>query len=221
VVVRARFSTDEIGRCALEIVERDGLSGLSMRAVASRLGTGPMTLYNYVEGREGLEELVVEAIIAGVVLPAQVPDWCTDFTAVCTALWDGLRAHPNVIPLILTHRSVSASSFAPAERMIGALSRSRLNQDLILAAFRAALALVTGSVQAEFAGIFAGTAFHDEANVRGAARVGEMAGTAYPYISALAEVSQKSNAADDFERGLGMLLAGLVATELAQEGRND
>jgi AcrR family transcriptional regulator len=221
VVVRARFSTDEIGRCALEIVERDGLSGLSMRAVASRLGTGPMTLYNYVEGREGLEELVVEAIIAGVVLPAQVPDWCADFTAVCMALWEGLRAHPNVIPLILIHRSVSASSFAPAERMIEALSRSRLNQDQILAAFRAALALVTGSVQAEFAGIFAGTAFHDEANVRGAARVGEMAGTAYPHISGLAEASQKSNAADDFERGLGMLLTGLIVAEFAQEGCND
>ena len=95
MIVRARFSTDEIARCALEIVESDGLSGLSMRAVASRLATGPMTLYNYVEGREGLEELVVEAIIAGIVLPSQAPDWRTDFTAVCTALWEGLRHTPT------------------------------------------------------------------------------------------------------------------------------
>ena len=75
-------------------------------ALGLATGRGAIALYNYVEGREGLEELVVEAIIAGVVLPAQVPDWRADFTAVCTALWEGLRAHPNVIPLILTHRSV-------------------------------------------------------------------------------------------------------------------
>ena len=30
VVVRARFSTDEIGRCALEIVERDGYYWIPM-----------------------------------------------------------------------------------------------------------------------------------------------------------------------------------------------
>ena len=33
-----------------------------------------------------------------------------------------------------------------------------------MAAFRAILALVTGSAQAEFAGLFAGTPEHDEAN---------------------------------------------------------
>jgi AcrR family transcriptional regulator len=49
--VRARFTVDEIGQCALRIVERDGVPALSMRAVASQLNTGPMTLYNYVKGR--------------------------------------------------------------------------------------------------------------------------------------------------------------------------
>jgi AcrR family transcriptional regulator len=219
--VRARFTIDEIGRCALDTVERDGVSGLSMRAIASRLGTGPMTLYNYVNGRDGLEELVVDTVMAEVVLPAEVQDWRADFGATCTALWEGLRAHPNVIPLILARRSASVSSFAAAERMIAALARSRLDQYHILAAFRAALALVTGAAQAEFAGEFAGTAFHDEANVVGAARVGEVAGTDYPHISALAQISQQSTAADDFERGLGILVAGLVATESAGASVND
>jgi AcrR family transcriptional regulator len=214
--VRARFTTDEIRECALGIVERDGVAGLSVRAVASRLGTGPMTLYNYVNGRDGLEELVVDAIVGSVALPEPTDDWRTDFAAAAVALWETLRSHPNAIPLILTRRSVSASSFAPAERMIEALSRSRLDEYQILAAFRAVLALVTGSAQAEFAGLFAGTDYHDDANIVGAARIGEVAGTDYPRIAALATVSQRSSAAEDFHRGLGIFLTGLIATEARQ-----
>jgi AcrR family transcriptional regulator len=220
VDVRARFTTDEICECALGIVERDGVAGLSVRAVASRLGTGPMTLYNYVNGRDGLEELVVDAIVGSVALPEPTDDWRTDFTAAAAALWETLRSHPNAIPLILTRRSVSASSFAPAERIIAALSRSRLDEYQILAAFRAVLALVTGSAQAEFAGLFAGTDYHDEANIVGATRIGEVAGTDYPHIAALATVSQRSSAAEDFHRGLGIFLTGLIATEPRQGARS-
>lgn len=73
--MRARFTVDEIAQCALSIVERDGEGGLAMRAVASQLKTGPMTLYNYVSGREGLEDLVVGAIIESLVpLDYDLPD---------------------------------------------------------------------------------------------------------------------------------------------------
>ncbi|WP_232069283.1 TetR/AcrR family transcriptional regulator C-terminal domain-containing protein [Mycobacterium saskatchewanense] len=172
-----------------------------------------MTLYNYVNGREGLEQLVVDAIMQRVTLPPPVKDWRSDLEATAAALWETLRAHPNAVPLILTRRSESASSFAPAERMIEALSRSRLDQLQILAAFRATLALVTGSAQAEFAGIFAGTVLHDQANTVGAARIGEIAGADYPHIAALSEVSQQSSAAEDFRRGLAMLVSGIASTE--------
>jgi hypothetical protein len=82
------------------------------------------------------------------------------------------------------------------------------------------LALVTGSAQAEFAGLFAGTDHHDEANIVGAGRIGEVAGTDYPRIAALAEVSQRSSAAEDFHRGLGIFLAGLSATETRRGARS-
>jgi AcrR family transcriptional regulator len=211
--VRARFTVDEIGQCALGIVERDGLAGLSMRAVASQLGTGAMTLYNYVDGRDGLEELVVSRVINSLALPDQTDDWRTDLATIAKALWEAFRAHPNAIPLVLTRRSVSPSAFAPAERIVAALSRSRLTDYEVLGAFRAILALVTGSAQGEFAGIFAGTPLHDEANAAGAARIGELAGDDYPHIAALAKVSQRSTAAADFQRGLEMFLQGLAAVE--------
>jgi AcrR family transcriptional regulator len=64
--LRARFSRDEIAAAALRIVDESGLGALSMRSLAAALGTGPMTMYNYVADREGLEELVVAAVVGRV-----------------------------------------------------------------------------------------------------------------------------------------------------------
>jgi len=69
-------------------------------------------------------------------------------------------------------------------------------------------------------GLFAGTDYHDEANIVGAARIGEVVGTHYPRIAALATVSQRSSAAKDFQRGLGIFLAGLIATEPRRGARS-
>ncbi len=44
--MRARFTKDEIAAAALQIVDAAGLSALSMRSLATALGTGPMTVYN-------------------------------------------------------------------------------------------------------------------------------------------------------------------------------
>ena len=53
--MRARFTTDEIASAALRIVDESGLAALSMRSLAAALGTGPMTMYNYVADKEGLD----------------------------------------------------------------------------------------------------------------------------------------------------------------------
>jgi hypothetical protein len=79
---------------------------------------------------------------------------------------------------------------------------------------------VTGSAQAESAGLFAGTDYHNEANIVGAARIGEVAGTDYPRIAALAKVSQRSSPAEDFHRGLNIFLTGLTATEPRRGARS-
>src|SRR5258705_13434776 len=92
--MRARFTADEIAAAALGIVDAEGLSALSMRSLAAALGTGPMTVYNYVPDKEGLEELVVAAVVAQVRLPAPTDDWQHDAYAVADAMWQGIRAHP-------------------------------------------------------------------------------------------------------------------------------
>jgi AcrR family transcriptional regulator len=206
--MRARFNVSEIAAQALEIVDRDGLGGLSMRTLAAALGTGPMTLYNYVKDRGQLEELVAEAAISGVEIPEASQDWLVDVRTVATVIWQAVRRHPNVVPLILTRRTVSPSSYAPAERLVEALARGGLDGVDLLAAFRAVLSLVMGSAQAELAGPLSGPD-RDAEQVAVAAQIGRLAGGKHPRLAALAQTSQQSSAAADFDRGLDLLLAGV------------
>ena len=162
-----------------------------------------MTIYNYVRDRDQLEELVAAAVIADVDMPAPVDSWSDDVRAVATAKWDAVRSHPNAVSLVLTRRTVSSSSFAAAERLVDALSRASLSDADLLAAFRAVLSVVTGSAQVEH-----GTAGEARA---AAGRIGALAGEGHPRLAALAEVSQRSTAADDFAAALDMLIVGITS----------
>jgi AcrR family transcriptional regulator len=204
--MRARFTTDEIASAALRIVDEEGPGALSMRALASTLGTGPMTMYNYVAGKEGLEELVVAAVAAGIEVPPTTGNWADDVYATASAMWRGVRAHPAAIPLVLTRRMTSATGFATVDALVEALNRAGLSDADRLSAFHAVLGLVTGSAQAQLAGPFSGDASET------AARIGSAAGSAYPHVAALSKVAASVSVEDDFDRGLRMLIAGIAAS---------
>ncbi|MEE6175113.1 TetR/AcrR family transcriptional regulator [Mycobacterium sp. 050134] len=208
--MRARFTIDEVRAKAIHIVDRDGLGSLSMRSLAAALGTGPMTLYNYVRDRDDLEGLVAEAVMADVDLPPRSADWRADVKSIATAIWEAMRRHPNAVPLVLTRRTASDAGYPPAERLIEALDRRQLDERDLLAAFRGVLSLVMGAAQVELAGPLPGID-REQANATVADRIGRLAGSHYPRMAALAQTSQKSTMAADFERALDMLLAGIQA----------
>lgn len=58
-----RTSLDAIVRAAAEILEEDGLAGVTMQAVAERVGVRAPSLYKRVESRETLIRLVAEATL--------------------------------------------------------------------------------------------------------------------------------------------------------------
>lgn len=206
--MRARFTVAEIRAVAIGIVDRDGLSALSMRTLATSLGTGPMTLYNYVKDRDELEGLVAEAVLADVELPDTADDWVTDVKSVATAVWESMRRHRNAIPLVLTRRTVSSAGFAPAERLIAALGRGGLADHDLLAAFRGVLSLIMGAAQVELADPV-GAGDPERANVVAAERIGSLAGDEHPCMAALSITSRQSSMSADFDRALDMLLAGI------------
>jgi AcrR family transcriptional regulator len=204
-MVRARFTRDEVASAALRIVDEAGLTALSMRSLAAALGTGPMTMYNYVAGKEGLEELVVASIVAEVSVPPSSGDWQRDVHAIATEMWRAVRAHPAAIPLVLTRRMSSAAGFAIVDALVLALGKARLTDRDRLSAFHAVFAMVIGAAQAKLAGPLTGDA------AEAAAQIGAVAGSEFAHIERLSKVAMETSVEDDFDVGLRMLLDGIAA----------
>jgi AcrR family transcriptional regulator len=66
---KAPLSQDLIVSTALDILERDGLSGLSLRRIASALDTGAASLYVYLANLNELHALMLDQALAAIKLP--------------------------------------------------------------------------------------------------------------------------------------------------------
>jgi AcrR family transcriptional regulator len=86
---------DTIVQAAIEIADADGIEAVTMRRVADRLNTGPMSLYRYVPDKDALVSMMVDAVIGDVPLKSvDVPaDWREGLRLLAESAWRVSRAH--------------------------------------------------------------------------------------------------------------------------------
>lgn len=144
---RPRSVTPErIAEAALGVIDRDGLDGLSMRAVGHELGMGTMSLYRYVSDRGALERLVVDLVL-GLVdprPPAAVPR--RRLLALAERVRKVVGEHPAVIPLLLIHRHASRASQQWGEVALAALTEIGFTGRSRVVAFRAYVSHIFGTL---------------------------------------------------------------------------
>ena len=105
---RPALSREHIIATAIQFIDNNGLSALSMRRLAKELRVEAMSLYRHVNGREDLLEGVVDRMVARLRLrPDQEQLGPADgWQSYLQWLAHGVRAlareHPNVFPLIAT-----------------------------------------------------------------------------------------------------------------------
>ncbi|WP_225755137.1 TetR/AcrR family transcriptional regulator [Actinotalea sp. Marseille-Q4924] len=102
-----RTSLAAIRRAAAELLEADGPGGLTMQAVAERVGVRAPSLYKHVPGRDALVRLVAEdaATELGVALEAAAPPGTTPrdgLEAAASALRRFAHARPAAFRLVLS-----------------------------------------------------------------------------------------------------------------------
>jgi AcrR family transcriptional regulator len=203
----AKFTRAELEDAAIAVLDERGVAGLTIRAVAGKLGTGPMTLYNYIDDRGELDALVVDGVLRDVTLPrSPSPDWRTDVHQIAEQVRSAVREHPNAIPLVLARRSHAEIFLDIAEALLSALARSGLRGGELLAAFRAVTTLATAFPLTELTG---------QLSVRGGGphaiidRFRSLPTQRYPRLVEVAEAARASTPEAEFGRGLDALLDGL------------
>nr|WP_271211655.1 TetR/AcrR family transcriptional regulator C-terminal domain-containing protein [Rhodococcus wratislaviensis]GLK37805.1 TetR family transcriptional regulator [Rhodococcus wratislaviensis] len=206
---------ERILECALEIIDRDGIDGLSMRRLGKALGRDPMTLYRHAPNKAALLDGVAELVLEELEVDTDDGDWATQLREVARGFRRLALAHPQVVPLLVT-RPLSTplglrplGTLRPLENILALLTKAGFTDADALHVYRALFGFLYGHVLNELQELVERPDESDDLLRLGLHRlpIGE-----FPLLRGLAPVLASYDGAAELERGVDILLAGLTAT---------
>jgi AcrR family transcriptional regulator len=195
------LSPTRLAAAALAVIDRSGLPGLTMRAVAQELDMGTMSLYRYVEDREELEGLVVELVLGAVdTEPPRDAPWDEQVAVLMRRVRDAVAAHPEVVPLTMTHRHRSPALLRWTETVLGVLAEAGFDARRRVIALRSLLGYLIGAIQLEHLGPLSGA---------GTQTMADLPRDTFPWLAETARQAKEISADEEFAEGLAAVLAGI------------
>jgi AcrR family transcriptional regulator len=118
---RPALSQEAIVRAAIEVADRGGPEALTMQSVAQALGAfTPMSLYRYVYSKEGLIDLMLDAVLAEVRPPERSSgDWSTDVYDLELRMWEAIMRHPWFAQLVHARPPLGPNALRRTEYLLG------------------------------------------------------------------------------------------------------
>ncbi|MEU6252705.1 TetR/AcrR family transcriptional regulator [Streptomyces sp. NPDC047043] len=160
-----RLNRERVLAAALELVDREGLSALSMRRLGAELGVEAMALYRYASSKDALLDGLVEALYLeleerlaagpGTGSTETVPAWRAELHRIARATYDVCLAHPRAVPLLSTRMLAVPLAQRPLavlkdhERVLALLRDAELDEARSAAVFQAFTAWLLGYVSVE------------------------------------------------------------------------
>ncbi len=145
---RPRHSVDDVVDAAIAIADADGLDAVTMRAVAERLGTSPMSLYTYVPGKAELLDLMLDALYLAMGRKPFRLRWRARLRAVAEANRELYARHPWAARVSTARPPLGPGLMAKYEYELAAFDGLGLSDVEMDAALTFLLAFVQGNAVA-------------------------------------------------------------------------
>jgi len=95
------LSVDRIVHAAIRIADGEGLDAVSMRRVAGELGSGTMSLYRHVSGKDDLLDLLLDAAFGEIPLPGKPSrNWQSSLRLAARETRVAMKRHPWLAGLL-------------------------------------------------------------------------------------------------------------------------
>lgn len=210
---RAPITTARIVAAALEVLAAEGFDDLTMRRVATALGTGPASLYAHVRNKSELGDLLIDELLSRVRVPDPDPaQWRTQFLDVCGQVRDQMLAYPGVAHAALAAAPNCLAPLHVQEGLLTILLTRGIPPQPAAWASDAAFLYITGYC------LEAGIAHTQDSDTDGRAidrnevreRLRMLPSHSFPNTVAYADELTAGNGHDRFEFTLTTLLNGLV-----------
>jgi AcrR family transcriptional regulator len=142
---RVILSRATIASAAIGVLDESGMDGLTMRAVAGKLGAGTMSLYRHVENRDELLDLVVTELADKIQFDPLSGDWRTDLANVAGRMKEELVMRPQLTLLLTSRARATAASLRGLNSTLGILRTAGLGAREAVRANHALGNLVAGA----------------------------------------------------------------------------
>ena len=124
---RRTLTRERVVAEALTVIAAHGVDGLSMRALATRLGVVPGALYRHVRNKEQLHDLVLDGVLAEVDHRLDhTLAWTEQVKMLAHRLRTVLENHPGIAGLLKTRDPLGPQSLALAEAFLAPLHAAGL-----------------------------------------------------------------------------------------------
>jgi AcrR family transcriptional regulator len=118
---RTNLSRERIVRKAVALAAEGGFDSVSMRKLAEKLATAPMSLYRHVANKEDLVDGMVNVVFAEMYPPAIGGDWKSELRKRGNSARAALQRHPWAIGLMETRMHPGPASAVHHNATMGCL----------------------------------------------------------------------------------------------------
>lgn len=216
---RPALSRETIVAKALEIIDAEGVDAVSMRRVATELGTGPASLYAYVSGKDELLSATYELALTEVENPDPDQPWQDMLRQFAWGMYQLLRRHRDLAKLSFADIPTGQRALDGVEAMLAAMIGQGVSpQDATwlfdrLALYIGADALEGHLLRERFNAYDAEAA--EQAGTEWVAQIREyfqkLPADRYPAITANLDVMMLGDSEQRFGFGVDLLIAGVEA----------
>jgi AcrR family transcriptional regulator len=125
---KPRHSRAEIAAAAIRIADTDGIAAVTMRRIAADLGTGTMSLYNYVPAKEHLLQLMADQAAGDYAYPPCPPgDSRAAIADLARQGRDIARRHPWLPAILQRPPPMGPGTLRYIDYFLGLLAGTRLD----------------------------------------------------------------------------------------------
>ncbi|MEU3550314.1 TetR/AcrR family transcriptional regulator C-terminal domain-containing protein [Streptomyces longwoodensis] len=148
------LSRDQIVACGLRIARAEGMQALTVRRLASELGASRMALYRHVPNKDGLLELVMDAIAEYDILPPGLEEgpWEERLRRLAADIRRELSAHPGLIDILMTRAHHGQGALRLVDGLLGILADAGLSERQAVRHYLVFVDLVLGRLHRELHG---------------------------------------------------------------------
>lgn len=208
---RPALNRRRVLQAALAYVDENGLDALSMHKLGTRLGVRGMSLYNHVEGKDGLLDGLVDLLWSEIGTDtARFPDWQTAARALAGSLRSLVQRHPDAATLIMTRRLLPRSALRVTDAYLQVLRNGGVPEECAAGLLRTLMSYAIGQTLAEIRYAPPGGADDDAQRMR---LVDSLLpeGTPGDLVHVAYLVCGKCGTTRQFEIGVDLMIYGLAA----------